>query len=256
MSQISNCIFCGGFGWKLQTCGGDRVSVCEPCAGLGRAALDRDIQACDAIRVAGGDATPGEFLACLHLTAMAIEREADARSERRQYRKLGNVLRASFARSAFVLSCGCGRCSAVQDDTLDTFWINDRGVIVGTDLDLFDHDGDRIGVVYPGVQPDGLAAQAQSAVRPPAGFMGIGALAARAASRQAARDASSMQHWDMVRTYGPGLRDGDFWIGRDGCVIPLLDRHRVLPMTEADKLALAGDHKRAAFWRASKGSSS
>lgn len=53
----------------------------------------------------------------------------------------------------------------------------------------------------------------------------------------------------MVKKYGSGVRDGDFWVTRDGCVIPLDAADRVQPMTEADKLALQNDQRRARRWQ-------
>lgn len=243
------CTFCGSSDLfpKRQTVAGDRVAVCKICSSCGRAALDAELAA----------GTPpdrcGSFLGCLHMAAMELEREMSARSHhlgRRERRSL-RAIESSFARSAFRLACACQACSDWQNGV-------DAGPVIFTDLFESEDEAAGLGLgpmpeaewlaTYgPPIDSCGVARE----VQPPEGFMAFGSIAARVATQRAAKDAASWQHWHMVQKYGAGIRDGDFWLARDGRVVPLQDADRVLPMTEADKRALAEDQRRAAIWRGS-----
>lgn len=266
MSEFSECVFCGAIPqYRQQTVAGIKMPVCEVCASLGAAMLEE-----------GG----GACLCCLHLTAMELEVAADGFKQGRRFRKVLTGIRARFDRSAFRAVCPCATCKEVREgvggDLLHLEF--DDGTVVFTDLDLplgrirqlppgsmvSAPSGEVVPVEVanglwvsenrrltadPGLTPDGLRQAAAAHVSGSDGWIGFGSVAAAVAGKQAARDAASLQHWNMVRKYGRGLRDGDFWLTRDGCVIPLEDADRVLPMTAADRRALAADHLRAARWR-------
>lgn len=234
------CIFCGSSDLfhKRQTVAGERVAVCNICASYGRAALDAD--------------PSGAFLRCLHRAAMEIEQRLPLpQSASRRERRTARAIESAFNRSAFRLACACQACSDWQ-----------RGVeaepVFFTDIFDSEEEAAEFGLgpmpeadwrATYGPRVDSVAVVQQ--VQPPEGFIAFGSIAARVAVQRAAKDAASWQHWHMVQKYGPGLRDGDFWLARDGRVVPLQDADRVLPMTEADKRALAEDQRRASDWRAS-----
>lgn len=272
------CIFCSGsdLSSRRQTVAGEKVVVCQMCAAFGHAALKDD--------------PSGSFLRCLHLTAMEIERCLPIPERRsRRERRLGRELEARFSSSAFRMQCACATCHKVQvehdlgvsdDPPVDIFRFADGSMIV-TDLDMdtlplwvMRSMSPRCRVADPqGVmrEPGDAADLWKEAYREetalddevrarleafrPAGqsgdFVPISRMVSPLVKRaRAVRDEAAWYHWDMVRRYGQGLRDGDFWLCRDGRVVPLTAVEKARPMTRADHVALQEDHKRADRWRA------
>jgi hypothetical protein len=275
---FGSCVFCGAKAQRQrQRIAGDACAVCEVCAGAGRIALD-----------AG---TMQAALGCLHLTACEVERALDP--ERGRQRRALSRIRAAFERSEFRAVCACATCSTWQvdddlgllDEPAEHFYMVD-GVPVFTDLDLEEIPLWVLRSMSPRARvpgPDGERVSPDAAVplwkdfyreetqvpcetvarlealrgnvKAPGGWITLGAAAERLAEKRAASDAAAHRHWEMVRKYGPGLRDGDWWIvrGGEGLLIPLEAVDRVFPMTAADKLALAHHQKRdieaAQRWR-------
>lgn len=215
------CIFCAGpAGSRRQLIAGERFAVCDTCGTLGRAVLDH-----------AGAAS----LQCLHLLACEIEREAEGLSEFRRFRRVLTALRRGFAVSAFRIACP--HCGEADEWAMAC---ND-GTVIFTDIP-------GIAGLPPGSYeppPRGLSLTPVATE----GLIAFGAISKRLVERRASADAAAMRHWALVNRYGPGLRDGDFWITREGEALLMAAEDRVFPMTKADKAALAADHFRARRWR-------
>lgn len=286
-SDVS-CVFCGGQFWRWQTVAGDRVGVCEVCAGaVTSAVLDGVLQ---------------PALACLHLTAMEVERGLSPQLSRQ--RRVLRRLQANFAASAFRMVCACATCREVQAradegrervfqmgnlEVFTDFSDGEMGALAPdlvemlSDLEGFDRQNPVLQVLrsfpdrsrVPGPDgrrlapkdaaeswkehyrdqtsvPEDVESRMQAlaaAVEPPGPFVAFGAVAASLAEKRAVQDETTWRHWNMVQKYGPGLRDGAYWLARDGRVIPLAPADAQWPMTAADRRALIEDRKRARAWR-------
>lgn len=272
------CIFCGAsdLAREKQTVAGDKVSVCRVCASFGAAALEDD---------PSGAFVQCLHMTAIELERAASARLHWLTA--RQRRSLAR-LRSAFDRSAFMSACACPSCSRWQIETdlglgfegppVHVYRVGD--VEVFTDLDMGEPplwvlrgmspqarvaapDGRMLAPdkVVPLRKADNIAKTAlddgtadrvralAESVQHPTDFVTVGQVARRFALRRASQDANSLRHWRMVEKYGPGLRDGDFWLTRDGCVIPLEAADRVFPMSDADHRALEADKARAARWR-------
>jgi hypothetical protein len=268
-NPVVPCVFCGASAdvYRLQqTVAGEKRAVCRTCAETGGDWFRQDPRA-------------RASLQCLHLTALELEAALSRPSETlfgRELRARAGI-RARFAASAFRAECGCATCNGreVVDTEAARIVAEVHAELVERDRQapslallrtlsgserVQGPDGQRLPVqdavdvwrahnravmARPEVGPDALSSRAAAAVANP-----VWHRPSAIAKRHAKSDAVSTRHWLMVRKYGPGLRDGDYWLSRDGgYLIPLDAADRAFPMTDADKRALAADRARAAAWR-------
>lgn len=258
---VPHCIFCGSadLARQGQTIAGDLVRVCNLCASIG-AAVFQDVAARGA-------------LACLHQAAMEMERELQARcpdwqsAPRRLWAVLRKIERA-ISEGEFWRCCACSTCSARQAGgdgvTPDLFQIGGSAVEVvnpapslpavrsmpySVEVVASMKRDNQSETALPGDVRDRLQVMADGVSAP---WHKVAAVSRNLVNRVAAvRDEAARRHWFMVKSYGPGFRDGDYWHGRDGALIPLGDMERSWPMTAADFRAVEADKARAASWRAS-----
>lgn len=262
-SEQAVCIICGSsdVSHLRQTIAGLPRNVCKVCASFGALV---------------GRARMQPVLHCLHLVAMEIERELQGDDSVMTSRELSTWagIKRAFAASAYRNVCSCAACAAADPPGEVNLFMIDGQDLTGDfllsehALQTLRHMSPRSRVAAPDGRmlapdavvplrleanrqatemPDEVRARMQDRADtvPPNDWRRIGHIAGLV-GRQ---DHEARRHWAMISRYGAGHRDGDFWITRDGCVIPLTDAEKAFPMTRADLSALRADKERAAAWR-------